>query len=80
MDLQENLHFGQVAIYSLPDPVDDDGDGGLGDPGDGFWDDAIQSIKDVPAIAKSVFNEMGLVNLILNSIMPAFDTRMRTEP
>lgn len=74
------MDFWEFGVDSLPDFIDNDADGGLGHPGDGFGDDAIHSVKDVPAIAKSVFNETGRVNLTLNSIMPAFDTRMRTEP
>jgi hypothetical protein len=80
VDLEEDLDFWKLFVDLHPDSVDDNADGGLGHPSDGFWDDAIQSVKDVPAIAKSVLNETGLVNLTLNSIMPLLDTRMRTEP
>lgn len=80
MDLQENLHFGQVSVDSLPDSVDDDGDGGLGNPGDRFGDNAVQAVEDVPAVAELILDEVELANLIFNSIMPALDTRMCTEP
>ena len=46
-----------MLVEVEPDPVDDNGDGGLGYPGNCLGDNAFNSIKNVPAITELVLDE-----------------------
>ena len=55
--MEQDLDFGEVLVEVEPDPVDDNGDSGLGDPGNCLGDNAFNSIKNVPAITELVLDE-----------------------
>ena len=65
---------------SVPDSVDDDGDGGLGNPRNGFGDDGVNPIEDVPAVSEAILDESVPCNLRLNAIVPGLNSRVCTEP
>lgn len=80
VNLKKDLHFWQLFVNSKPDFVDDEGDGGLRDPGNSFRENAIEPIEYIPAISKSILDESELFNLSSNSLVPGKDSWVSSKP
>jgi len=79
VDLEKNLDFFQVIVDVKPGSVDNIGDGGLGNPSKRFGEKTIYAIEVVTTIAESVLDIAAALELLLDSVMPGFDTGIRAE-
>src|SRR6202008_1260678 len=79
-DAKVPILFRRVLEQVHPDLVDDDGGSRLRNPSNRFWDDRLQTVEYIPAIAKLILYVAALQHLIANVYMPLLDSRMRAEP
>lgn len=80
MDLHQDFNAGLFGYYFVPDFVNVERDRGLGDPGEGFGEQSVDTIEVYSAIPKAVKHGTGGVKAGGCSFMPLFDTWMRSEP
>ena len=61
-----------------PSSVDNDSDGGLGNPSNGCWkEEFVNPVEYVPAVAESVLDEVVFGDLLCDAGVPSQDAGMR---